>query len=68
MRSTTKTAITISEICGYPHYENVVSNVLAFFFDPGKGHGLETLCIEAIMQVLESKTYGIDGFWEVKGK
>ncbi len=57
---------TFFDICGYPHYENVVSNVLAFFFDPGKGHGLGTLCIEAIMQVLESKTYGIDGFWEVE--
>lgn len=57
---------TFFDICGYPHYENVVSNVLAFFFDPGKGHGLGTLCIEAMIQVLESKPNGIDGFWEVE--
>lgn len=57
---------TFFDIAGYPHYENVISNVLAFFFDPAKGHGLEALCIEAFMQVIEPETYGIDGFWEVE--
>jgi hypothetical protein len=56
---------TFFDICDYPHYENVISNVVAFFFDPVKGHGLGTLCIEALIQVIEPETYGIDGFWEV---
>lgn len=57
---------TFFDIAGYPHYENVISNVLAFFFDPAKGHGLGALCIEALMKVIEPETYGIDGFWEVE--
>ena len=27
---------TFQEISGYPHYENVCSNILAFYLDPGK--------------------------------
>jgi PD-(D/E)XK nuclease superfamily len=57
---------TFFDIAGYPHYENVISNVLAFFLDPAKGHGLGTFCIEALMQVIEPETYGIDGYWEVE--
>lgn len=39
------------EISGYPHYENVCSNILAFFFDPKKPHGLGTLFLDAIARV-----------------
>lgn len=39
------------EIAGYPPYENVCSNVLAFFFDPSNPHGLGTLCLDAVAQV-----------------
>ena len=31
---------TFMEIGGYPHYENVCSNFLAFFVDPEGPHGL----------------------------
>ena len=34
---------TMFEICGFPHYENVVSNVLAFFFDDKNNHNLNGL-------------------------
>lgn len=42
---------TFMEITGYPHYENVCSNILAFFFDPGNPHGLGTLFLDALAQV-----------------
>jgi hypothetical protein len=37
------------EIGGYPHYENVCSNFLAFFFDPEGPHGLGSLFLDALM-------------------
>ena len=30
---------SIFSVAGYPHYENVCSNVLAFFLDPANEHG-----------------------------
>lgn len=42
---------TLMEISGYPHYENVCSNILAFFFDPSKPHGLGTLFLDALAEV-----------------
>ena len=42
---------TFLEIAGYPHYENVCSRILAFFFDSGKPHGLGTLFLDALAQV-----------------
>ena len=44
-------APTIMEIAGYPHYENVCSNILAFFLDPHKPHGLGTLFLDALAEV-----------------
>lgn len=42
---------TLMEIAGYPHYENVCSNILAFFLEPGRPHGLGTLFLDAIAQI-----------------
>jgi len=39
---------TFMEIAGYPHYENVCSNILAFFMDPKESHGLGTLVLDAL--------------------
>jgi hypothetical protein len=39
---------TFMEITRYPHYENVCSNVLAFFMDPAESHGLGTLMLDAL--------------------
>ena len=39
---------TYMEIAGYPHYENVCSNILAFFMDPEESHGLGTLVLDAL--------------------
>ncbi len=42
---------TFMEIAGYPHYENVCSNILAFFMDPEEPHGLGTLVLDALAAV-----------------
>ena len=42
---------TFMEITRYPHYENVCSNILAFFFDPGEVHELGTLFLDALARV-----------------
>ena len=43
---------TFMEIGGYPHYENVCSNFLAFFFDPEGEHGLGSLFLDALFSSL----------------
>lgn len=40
---------TLLEIAGYPHLENVCSNILAFFLHPKGPHGLGTLFIDALL-------------------
>ena len=40
---------TFMEIGGYPHYENVCSNFLAFFFGPQDSHGLGSLFLDALV-------------------
>jgi hypothetical protein len=45
----TRVEPTILEIAGYPHYENVASNILAFFLDPKKGHGLGRIVLESLL-------------------
>jgi hypothetical protein len=39
------------EIAGYPHYENVCSNILAFYLQPDAPHGLSDLCLKALMSL-----------------
>ena len=36
-------------ICGFPHYERVISNVLAFFLDNQREHGLGNLFIDTLL-------------------
>ncbi len=40
---------TFMEIAGYPHYEDVCSNILKFFMDPEEAHGLRTLVLDAFL-------------------
>lgn len=37
------------EVAGYPHYENVASNMLAFFFQPNEEHGLGDLLLASLL-------------------
>lgn len=43
---------TFLEVSGYPHRENVYSNILAFFLDPQNGHGLSDLLLRSIMECI----------------
>lgn len=49
---------TFMEIAGYPHYENVCSNILAFFMDPEESHGFGTLVLDALANA--SRIAGVD--------
>lgn len=43
--------VSIFDISGYPHYENVCSNILAFYLNPFKEHGLSSLLLSALLQL-----------------
>ena len=46
---------TTLELSGYPHLENVYSNILAFFLDPEREHGFGPLFLESLLYVAECK-------------
>lgn len=48
----TQADTTIFDVSGYPHYENVCSNVLAFYFDPQREHGLGSLLLDGLLNAL----------------
>ncbi|MEI7910297.1 MAG: PD-(D/E)XK nuclease family protein [Verrucomicrobiota bacterium] len=47
----TKIARTFMEVSGYPHYENVCSNILRFYFDPSAEHGLRDMLLSAFLSM-----------------
>lgn len=42
---------TFMDISGYPHYENVVSNILSFYFDDSEEHGMKDLWFKSLMSI-----------------
>lgn len=44
---------TFLEIARQPHYENVISNIYAFYFDPHEEHGLGHLFINAFINCIK---------------
>ena len=50
---------TFMDISGYPHYENVCSNILAFYFNPLEEHKLNNLVINSFIKILISKNCNI---------
>ena len=42
-------------VSGYPHYENVASNILQFFFDSRAGHGMKDLWLSALLECYKEK-------------
>lgn len=44
---------TFMQISGYPHYENVCSNILSFYFESNNEHGLRDLCYQALLKCLK---------------
>lgn len=43
---------TFMEIAGFPHYENVCSNILAYYLDTNQPHKLKTLLLRSLLQAL----------------
>ncbi len=43
------------EVAGYPHYENVASSILAFFFDTDEEHGLRDLWLRSLIECYRDK-------------
>lgn len=46
---------TFLEIARQPHYENVISNIYAFYLDPTEEHGLGDLFINSLVNCLNAK-------------
>ena len=44
--------VTILNVGGRGYYENPMSDLLAFFLDPGAGHGLGDLVLSRLLDVL----------------
>ena len=42
---------TFMDVTRYPHYENVVSNLLAFFFDDSEEHGMGSLWFDSLLSL-----------------
>ena len=38
------------EVAGYPHYENVASSIMAFYFDTHEEHGLRDLWLKSLLE------------------
>lgn len=43
-------AKTFFDVSGFPHYENVISNILAFFFDVNEEHGFKDLWLKSLFE------------------
>ena len=48
------------EIAGYPHFENVCSNILAFYLQPSNEHGFGTLFLDVLAMLINEEIV-IDG-------
>lgn len=43
---------TFLDIAGFPHYENVISNIYAYFFNPDQKHGLGSLFLDSLLELV----------------
>lgn len=57
---------SIFSICGFPHYERVTSNVLAFFLNNQREHGLGNLFIESLLSLSKIPIEGFDLNYQVE--
>ncbi|WP_253405289.1 PD-(D/E)XK nuclease family protein [Pontibacter sp. HSC-36F09] len=44
---------TLMEISGYPHYENVCSNILKFYLNPNEEHNLGDLVLNSLIHLID---------------
>lgn len=45
----------IFNVAGFPHYENVSSNILAFFLNPQNEHGLGNLILSSLLSLVDEQ-------------
>ncbi|WP_167597634.1 PD-(D/E)XK nuclease family protein [Leeuwenhoekiella sp. ZYFB001] len=50
--------LTFLEIAKQPHYENVLSNIYAFFFDVAQEHGFQDLFIQSLLELIQESKLG----------
>lgn len=55
---------TFLGIAKQPHYENVLSNIYAFFFDVNEVHKLRDLFVKSLLQLIDDNEQLIDGFYD----
>ena len=51
---------TFMDVSGYPHYENVCSNILAFYFNTIEEHNMNNLVINSLIKVLKNNNINIE--------
>lgn len=51
-RDKNKSSKTFMEVSGYPHFENVASNILSFFFTTDEEHGLNDLFFRSLIEII----------------
>ncbi|WP_158267507.1 PD-(D/E)XK nuclease family protein [Adhaeribacter arboris] len=56
---------TFFEISGFPHYENVCSNILSYYLKPSNEHSLEDLVLKSLLTSAD-KDYRFDIYDEVE--
>lgn len=50
-----KISKTFMEVSGYPHFENVASNILSFFFTSDEEHGLNDLFFKSLLEIMKQE-------------
>lgn len=50
---------TFMDVSGYPNYENVCSNILAFYLKPSEEHNFDALVVNSFIKVLIKKGLNI---------
>ncbi|MFN0190068.1 MAG: PD-(D/E)XK nuclease family protein, partial [Bacteroidia bacterium] len=50
--------LTLFDIAGFPHYETVLSNFYSYYFDPNGKHNFSELFLNALSEIIKSKTKG----------
>lgn len=51
-----KKEVTFYDVAGFPHFENVMSNVLKFFFDTNEEHGFGDIWLRSLLEVYNEKS------------
>ena len=51
---------TFMEVSGYPHYENVCSNILSFYLNPKEEHKLDDIVVKSLIKTIQLKTNLVD--------